>query len=60
MTCLRRIPEARHVFPRPLKSSHQSENPPQQVYRIMALTTGTFACGQVGTAYWGRLRKQIV
>ncbi len=30
------------------------------VYQIMALTTGTFACGYVGTAYWGRLRKQIV
>jgi farnesyl-diphosphate farnesyltransferase len=31
-----------------------------KVYQIMALTTGTFACGYVGTAYWGRLRKQIV
>jgi len=29
-----------------------------QVYRIMALTTLTGACGYVGTAYWGRLRKQ--
>jgi len=34
--------------------------PRSQVYQIMALTTGTFACGYVGTAYWGRLRKQIV
>jgi farnesyl-diphosphate farnesyltransferase len=34
--------------------------PRSKVYQIMALTTGTFACGQVGTAYWGRLRKQIV
>jgi len=31
-----------------------------KVYQIIALTTGTFACGYVGTAYWGRLRKQIV
>ncbi|MBI4401845.1 MAG: squalene/phytoene synthase family protein [Nitrospirae bacterium] len=29
-----------------------------RVYRIMALTTLTGACGYVGTAYWGRLRKQ--
>ncbi len=31
-----------------------------KVYQIMALTTFTGACGYVGTAYWGRLRKQIV
>ena len=30
------------------------------VYRIMALTTLTGACGYVATAYWGWLRKQIV
>jgi farnesyl-diphosphate farnesyltransferase len=30
------------------------------VYRILALTTTTAACGSVGTAYWGYLRKQIV
>ncbi len=29
------------------------------VYRIMALTTLTAACGYVGTAYWGWLRKQM-
>ncbi len=29
------------------------------VYRMMALTTLTGACGSVGTAYWGWLRKQI-
>lgn len=29
-----------------------------QVYRIIALTTLTGACGSVGTAYWGRLRKR--
>ncbi len=29
------------------------------VYRILALTTFTCACGSIGTAYWGRLRKQI-
>jgi farnesyl-diphosphate farnesyltransferase len=34
--------------------------PRSKVYQIMALTTGTFSCGYVGTAYWGRLRKQIV
>lgn len=31
-----------------------------KVYRIMAVTTGTVACGYAGTAYWGHLRKQIV
>jgi len=31
-----------------------------QVYRIMALTTFTGACGYVGTAYWGWLRKQLI
>jgi farnesyl-diphosphate farnesyltransferase len=30
-----------------------------KVYRIMAMTTGTAACGYAGTAYWGHLRKQI-
>jgi farnesyl-diphosphate farnesyltransferase len=34
--------------------------PRSKVYQIMALSTGTGACGYVGTAYWGRLRKQIV
>jgi farnesyl-diphosphate farnesyltransferase len=34
--------------------------PRSKVYQIIALTTGTFACGYVGTAYWGRLRKQIL
>jgi farnesyl-diphosphate farnesyltransferase len=29
------------------------------VYRMIALTTLTGACGSVGTAYWGWLRKQI-
>jgi len=33
--------------------------PRSKVYQILALTTGTFACGYVGTAYWGRLRKQL-
>lgn len=31
-----------------------------KVYWIMALTTLTGACGYVGTAYWGYLRKRIV
>lgn len=30
------------------------------VYRIVAMTTLTGACGSIGTAYWGHLRKQIV
>jgi farnesyl-diphosphate farnesyltransferase len=30
------------------------------VYRIMALTTLTGGCGYVGTALWGRLRKQVI
>jgi farnesyl-diphosphate farnesyltransferase len=30
------------------------------VYRIMAMTTLTGACGSIGTAYWGHLRKQLV
>ena len=34
--------------------------PRSKVYQIMALTTGTVACGYAGTAYWGHLRKQIV
>ena len=34
--------------------------PRSKVYQIMALTTGTAACGYTGTAYWGRLRKQII
>ena len=34
--------------------------PRSKVYQIIALTTSTGACGYVGTAYWGRLRKQIV
>jgi farnesyl-diphosphate farnesyltransferase len=34
--------------------------PRSVVYRVMALTTLTGACGYVGTAYWGRLRKQIM
>lgn len=34
--------------------------PRSVVYRVLALTTLTGASGYVGTAYWGRLRKQIV
>ncbi len=33
--------------------------PRSTVYCIMAMTTGTAACGYSGTAYWGHLRKQI-
>ncbi|ALA57565.1 phytoene/squalene synthase family protein [Nitrospira moscoviensis] len=34
--------------------------PRSKVYQIIALTTFTGACGYVGTAYWGRLRKQLL
>lgn len=34
--------------------------PRSKVYQIMAMTTGTVACGYAGTAYWGHLRKQIM
>lgn len=34
--------------------------PRSKVYQIIALTTLTGACSYVGTAYWCRLRKQIV
>jgi farnesyl-diphosphate farnesyltransferase len=34
--------------------------PRSKVYQIIALTTLTGACGYVGTASWGHLRKQIV
>jgi farnesyl-diphosphate farnesyltransferase len=33
--------------------------PRSTVYQIMALTTGTAACGYAATAYWARLRKQL-
>jgi farnesyl-diphosphate farnesyltransferase len=33
--------------------------PRSKVYQIIAMTTGTVACGYAGTAYWGHLRKQI-
>ncbi len=31
-----------------------------QVYRLLALTTLTAACGLAGTAYWGHVRKRVV
>ena len=34
--------------------------PRSKVYQIIALTASTGACGYVGTAYWGRLRKQVM
>ncbi|MDH4087833.1 MAG: squalene/phytoene synthase family protein [Nitrospira sp.] len=33
--------------------------PRSKVYQIVAMTTGTVACGYAGTAYWGHLRKQL-
>ncbi len=34
--------------------------PRSVVYRVMGLTLLTGGCGYAGSAYWGRLRKQIV
>jgi farnesyl-diphosphate farnesyltransferase len=42
-----------------LNPSVKVKIPRSKVYQIMALTTCTGGCGYVGTAYWGRLRKQI-
>lgn len=42
-----------------LNPSVKVKIPRSTVYRIMAMTTGTAACGYSGTAYWGHLRKQI-
>lgn len=50
---------ARHS-PDLLDPSVKVKIPRAKVYQILALTTFTGACGYVGTAYWGRLRKQIV
>ncbi|HEY6085042.1 MAG TPA: squalene/phytoene synthase family protein, partial [Nitrospira sp.] len=46
--------------PRLLDPSVKVKISRNRVYWIAALTTFTGACGYVGTAYWGRLRKQIV
>ena len=43
-----------------LNSAVKVKIPRGKVYQIMALTTGTVACGYTGTAYWGHLRKQII
>ncbi|BFU95923.1 MAG: Farnesyl-diphosphate farnesyltransferase [Nitrospira sp.] len=42
-----------------LNPAVQVKIPRSKVYQILALTTATGACGYVGTAYWGRLRKQL-
>jgi len=42
-----------------LNPSVKVKIPRSKVYQIMALTTGTLACRYAGTAYWGRLRKQL-
>lgn len=42
-----------------LNPSVKVKIPRRKVYQIMAMTTGTVACGYSGTAYWGHLRKQI-
>jgi farnesyl-diphosphate farnesyltransferase len=43
-----------------LDSTVKVKIPRRKVYQIIALTTLTGACGYTGTAYWGRLRKQLV
>ena len=43
-----------------LNPSAKVKIPRSKVYQIITLTTGTGACSYVGTAYWGRLRKQLV
>ncbi len=43
-----------------LDSTVHVKIPRRTVYQMMALTTLTGACGYVGTAYWGRLRKQLI
>lgn len=42
-----------------LDATAKLKMPKGQVYRIMALTVLTGGCGSVGTALWGRLRKQV-
>lgn len=42
-----------------LNPSVKVKIPRSTVYQIIALTTFTGACSYVGTAYWGRLRKQL-
>ncbi|MDE3243411.1 MAG: squalene/phytoene synthase family protein [Nitrospirota bacterium] len=42
-----------------LDATAKLKMPKGQVYRIMALTMLTGGCGYVGTAMWGRLRKQV-
>jgi len=42
-----------------LNPSVKIKIPRSKVYCILAMTTGTVACGYSGTVYWGHLRKQI-
>ena len=59
MTCRRQVTEALHEFSRSLNPTVKAKIPRSKVYQIIALTNFTGACGCAGTAYWGRLRKQI-
>ena len=43
-----------------LNPAVKMNHPRIKVCQIIALTTSTFACGYIGTAFWGRLRKQII
>ena len=42
-----------------LNPAVKAKIPRSKVYQIMTMTTVTGACGYSGTAYWGRLRKQL-
>jgi farnesyl-diphosphate farnesyltransferase len=46
--------------PELLNSAVRIKIPRNKVYQIIAMTTGSVACGYAGTAYWGHVRKQIV
>jgi farnesyl-diphosphate farnesyltransferase len=48
------------ISPNVLNPAVNIKVPRSRVYQVMALTILTGACGYTGTAYWGRLRKQIV
>ncbi len=53
---LKRVAEA----PDLLDPAVNIKAPRSIVYRVLALTTFSGGCGYIGTAYWGRLRKQII
>lgn len=50
----------RIIYAGPAESWPQNRDSSQDGLSMTVLTTGSFACGYVGPACWGRLRKQIV